>query len=143
VISSSNIRHRLLPTNLARGSVQLSVYLLLHNFFGKKTRPSFIHRTKHTNIQHKKGRFTQSLVMLPLRAPSVHHHHHHPLIPLSGVGITYFLVPFSSITRHIHAHGFYSHVILHTVHPSFLRSISSRDIHSYSSLFSLWDFPSA
>jgi hypothetical protein len=52
--------------------------------------------------------------------------HHHPLIPLSGVGTTCFFLPFYSITRHLHAHSFYSHVILHTVHPSFLRSTSSR-----------------
>jgi hypothetical protein len=64
-------------------------------------------------------------------------HHHHPLIPLSGVG-TKLLLPFSSITRHLHTHSFYSHVILHTVHPSFLRSTSSRV--PISSLFALCDF---
>jgi hypothetical protein len=52
-----------------------------------------------------------------------YHHHHRPLIPLSGVG-TCFLLPFSSITRHL-THSFYSHVILHTVHPSFLRATST------------------
>jgi hypothetical protein len=42
------------------------------------------------------------------------HHHHRPLIPLSGVGTTCFFRSFSSITRHVHAHSFYSHVILHS-----------------------------
>jgi hypothetical protein len=42
-----------------------------------------------------------------------HHHHHCPLIPLSGVGTTYFLLPFFSITCHLHADSFYSHDILH------------------------------
>jgi hypothetical protein len=41
---------------------------------------------------------------------SLAHHHHHPLIPLSGVGTTCFLLPFSSITRHLYAYSFYSHV---------------------------------
>jgi hypothetical protein len=53
-------------------------------------------------------------------------HHHRFLIPLSGVGTTCFLLPFSSITRHVHAHSFYSHIILHTIHPSFLRATSAR-----------------
>jgi hypothetical protein len=30
-----------------------------------------------------------------------------------------------SITRNLHAHSFYSHVILHTVHPSVLRVTSA------------------
>jgi hypothetical protein len=51
--------------------------------------------------------------------------HHRPLIPLSGVGTTCH-IPFTSITRHLHAHSFYSHVILHKVHPSFLRATSAR-----------------
>jgi hypothetical protein len=52
-------------------------------------------------------------------------HHNRPLILLSGVSTICFLIPFSSIT-HLHAHSFYSHVILHTVHPSFLRATSAR-----------------
>jgi hypothetical protein len=36
------------------------------------------------------------------------------------VGTTCFLLSFSCIIRHLHGHFFYSHVILHTVHPSFL-----------------------
>jgi hypothetical protein len=64
-------------------------------------------------------------------------HHHHPLILVSGVGTTCFLLPFSSITRHLHAHCFYSHVILHTVRPSFLRSTSSR-VPSILALFVMW-----
>jgi hypothetical protein len=40
-----------------------------------------------------------------------HHHHHRPLIPLCGVGTTCFLVPFSTITRHLHAHSSYFHSI--------------------------------
>jgi hypothetical protein len=55
-------------------------------------------------------------------------HRHRPLIPLNGVGTIYFLLPFSSITRHVHAHFFYFHVILHTVHPSFPRATSTRDL---------------
>jgi hypothetical protein len=47
----------------------------------------------------------------------VDHYHHPPLIPLHGVGTTYFLLPFPSITRHRYVHSFYSHVILHTVYP--------------------------
>jgi hypothetical protein len=39
--------------------------------------------------------------------------------PLCGVGTTCFLLPFSSITRHLHAHSFYFHVIFHTIYPSF------------------------
>jgi hypothetical protein len=50
----------------------------------------------------------------------LYHHHHHPRIALSGVGTTCYLLPFSSINRHLHAHSFYSHVIFHTVHPYFL-----------------------
>jgi hypothetical protein len=54
------------------------------------------------------------------------YHHHRPLIPPCGVGTTYFLLPFSSITRHLHVHSFYFHVIFHTIHPSFPRSTSTR-----------------
>jgi hypothetical protein len=54
------------------------------------------------------------------------YHHHRPLIPLCGIGTTCFLLPFSSITRHLHAHSLYFHVIIHTVHPSFPRLISTR-----------------
>jgi hypothetical protein len=66
--------------------------------------------------------------------------YHHPHIPLSGVGTTCFLLPFSSLTTHLHAHSFYAHVILHTVHPSFLRSnlITGKNItyiHTYHSRF--------
>jgi hypothetical protein len=58
---------------------------------------------------------------------AIHHHHHHrPLIPLCGVGTTCFLLPFSSITRHLHAHSSYFHVIFHTIHPIFSRPTSSR-----------------
>jgi hypothetical protein len=49
--------------------------------------------------------------------------HHCPLIPLCGVGTTCFLLPFSSITRHLHAHFFYFHVILHTIYPSLPRAL--------------------
>jgi hypothetical protein len=52
-----------------------------------------------------------------------YHHNYRLLIPLSGAVTTCFLLPFSSIT-HLHAHSYYSHVILHTVHPSFLRATS-------------------
>jgi hypothetical protein len=48
-------------------------------------------------------------------------HHHRPLIPLCEDGTTSFLLSSSSITRHLHAHSFYFHVILHTIHPSFPR----------------------
>jgi hypothetical protein len=47
----------------------------------------------------------------------MYQHHHRPLIPVSGVGITYFLLPFSSITRHLHALSFYCHM------PFFTQSI--------------------
>jgi hypothetical protein len=53
-------------------------------------------------------------------------HHHRSLIPLSGVGSICFLLSFSSITRHLHAHSFYFHAILHTVHPSFPRPTFTR-----------------
>jgi hypothetical protein len=52
-------------------------------------------------------------------------HYHHPPTPPSGVGTTWFFLAFYSITRHLHAHSFYSHVIIHTVHPSFLRSTTT------------------
>jgi hypothetical protein len=44
------------------------------------------------------------IINLPLESISIHHHHR-PLIPLSGVGITCFLLPFSSTTRHL-THSF-------------------------------------
>jgi hypothetical protein len=50
--------------------------------------------------------------------------HHRPLIPLCGVDTTCFLLPFFSITRHLHVHSFYFHVILH--HPYFPRLTSTR-----------------
>jgi hypothetical protein len=53
-------------------------------------------------------------------------HHQRPLIPPTGVGTICFLLPFSSITRHLYAHAFYSHIILHQVHPYFLRATSTR-----------------
>jgi hypothetical protein len=66
------------------------------------------------------------------------HHHHRPLIPLCGVRTTCFLLPFSSITRHLHCHSFYFHVIFHTIHPSFPRPTSTRVpiyIHSHHSCY--------
>jgi hypothetical protein len=48
------------------------------------------------------------------------------VIPLRRMGTTCFLLSFSSITRHFHIHSFYTDVILHTVHPSLLRSTSTR-----------------
>jgi hypothetical protein len=53
-------------------------------------------------------------------------HHHHLLIPLSGVGTTCFLLPFSSITCHLHAHSFYSHNI-----SSFTQSRASFSLLAY------------
>jgi hypothetical protein len=50
------------------------------------------------------------------------HHHHRSLTLLSDVGTRYFLLPLSSITRHLHAYAFYFHVILHTVSSPILRS---------------------
>jgi hypothetical protein len=68
--------------------------------------------------------------LLCVKTVNHHHHHHHhrrsPLKPLSGVGTTCFLLPFTSITRHLHAHSSYFHVILQTVLPSFPSPTSTR-----------------
>jgi hypothetical protein len=66
----------------------------------------------------------ESLTCSTLIAFYLNHHHHRPLIPLNGT--TCFLFPFSSITRHLHVHSFYSFIILHIVHSSFLRANSAR-----------------
>jgi hypothetical protein len=63
-------------------------------------------------------------------------YHHRPLIPLSGVGTTCFLLPFSSVTGPLHAHFFHFHVIFHTIYPSYPKPTSTRepiDIHSHHS----------
>jgi hypothetical protein len=59
-------------------------------------------------------------------------------INTKSMATTCFLFPFSSITRHLHAHSFY--VILHTIHPSFLRPTSTW-VSLYSSIWAilLWD----
>jgi hypothetical protein len=57
-----------------------------------------------------------------------YHHQHRPLIPLCGVGTTCFLLPLSSITRHVHAHATYFHVIYHTIHYYKLRKIGLLEI---------------
>jgi hypothetical protein len=44
------------------------------------------------------------------------YHHHRPFIPLSGAGITYFLLSFSSITRHLLAHSFLMSSINQSIH---------------------------
>jgi hypothetical protein len=63
-----------------------------------------------------------SMVLEVLLFYSVHEldHHRRPLIPLSGVGTICFLLPFSSITRHLHAlfilMSSSSHIMFHLGH---------------------------
>jgi hypothetical protein len=70
-------------------------------------------------------RYLTSAIALTAVQSLIHSLLHFVNVPVSGV-TTCFLLPLSSITRHLLGHSFYSHVILHTVHPSFLRATSAR-----------------
>jgi hypothetical protein len=94
-------------------------------------------------VYKKRDLFPMSSYFELLHSFIHHNHHHRPLIScISGVRATCFLLPFSSITRHLHgchAHSFPFYVVLHIVHSSFPRLTSTRmPIYIHTTLFVMW-----